>query len=56
MSFGLTIALVVFMDAMNRVFQDYLDQFTIAFIDDILIYSRMPEEHEEHLWKALERL
>ena len=33
-----------------------MDQFIIIFIDDILIYSRMSEEHEEHLRKALERL
>jgi hypothetical protein len=41
MSFGLTNAPVVFMDTMNRVFRDYLDQFIVVFIDDILIYSRM---------------
>jgi hypothetical protein len=56
MSFGQTNALAVFMDTMNRVFHDYLDQFTIVFIGDILIYSRTSEEHEVHLWKALERL
>jgi hypothetical protein len=28
----------------------------MVFIDDILIYSKMSEEHEKHLWKALERL
>jgi hypothetical protein len=56
MSFGLTNAPAVFMDMMNRVFHDYLDQFTVVFIDDILIYSRTLEEHEEHQWKALERL
>jgi hypothetical protein len=56
MSFGLTNAPAVFMDTMNRVFHDYLDQFTVVFIDDILIYLRMSEEHEEHLRKALERL
>jgi hypothetical protein len=56
MSFRLTIAPAVFMDTMNRVFHDYLDQFTVFFIDDILMYSRTPEEHEEHLWKLLERL
>jgi hypothetical protein len=56
MSFGLTNAPAVFMDTMNRVFHDYLDQFTVFFIDDILIYSRTSEEHEEHLRKALERL
>ena len=53
MSFGLTNALAVFMDMMNRVFHDYLDQFIIVFIDDILIYSKTSEEH---LRKALGRL
>jgi hypothetical protein len=56
MSFGLTNVLAVFMDMMNRVFHDYLDQFIVVFINDILIYSRMLEEHDEHLRKALERL
>jgi hypothetical protein len=55
MSFGLTNAPAVFMDMMSRVFHDYLDRFTIVFIDDILIYSRTSEEHEEHFRKVLER-
>jgi hypothetical protein len=56
MSFGLTNAPTVFMDTMNRVFHDYLDQFTVVFIDDILIYLKMLKEHKEHLRKKLERL
>jgi hypothetical protein len=56
MPFGLTNALAIFVDTMNKVFHDYLDQFIVVFIDDILIYSRTSEEHEEHLRKALERL
>ena len=56
MSFGLTNVPAVFMDMMNRVFYDYLDQFIVVFIDDILIYSKTSKEHEEHLRKALERL
>jgi hypothetical protein len=56
MSFGLTNVPAVFMDMMNRVFHDYLDQFTVVFIDDILIYSKTSEEHKEHLCKVLERL
>ena len=47
--FGLTNALAVFMDLMHRVFHEYLDKFVIVFIDDILIYSCMAEEHEQHL-------
>ena len=49
MSFGPTNVPTIFMDTMNRVFHDYLDQFTIVFIDNILIYSKMPKDHEEHL-------
>ena len=44
------------MDLMNRVFHEYLDHFVIVFIDDILIYSKSQEEHEEHLSIVLQIL
>ncbi|GKC50035.1 putative reverse transcriptase domain-containing protein [Tanacetum coccineum] len=56
MPFGLTNALAVFMDLMNRVFHEYLDRFVIVFIDDILVYSKTREEHEDHLRTVLEIL
>ena len=56
MPFGLTNAPAAFMDLMHRVFRSYLDQFVILFIDDILIYSRTPEEHERHLTTVLQTL
>ncbi|GJT32388.1 putative reverse transcriptase domain-containing protein [Tanacetum coccineum] len=56
MPFGLTNALAVFMDLMNWVCKPYLDKFVIVFIDDILIYSKSKQEHEEHLKLILELL
>jgi hypothetical protein len=45
MSFGLTNALAYFMYLMNKVFIEYLNNFVVVFIDDILVYSRSEEEH-----------
>jgi hypothetical protein len=56
MSFGLTNVPAYFMYLMNSVFMDYHDKFVVVFIDDILIYSQNEQEHEEHLWKVLQRL
>ena len=41
------------MDLMNRVFQPYLDKFVIVFIDDILVYSALEEDHAQHLQVVL---
>ncbi|WVZ51749.1 hypothetical protein U9M48_002862 [Paspalum notatum var. saurae] len=56
MSFGLTNAPAYFMNLMNKVFMEYLDKFFVVFIDDILIYSKTEEEHEEHLRLVLQKL
>jgi hypothetical protein len=56
MSFGLTNAPTYFMYLMNKVFMEYLDKFVVVFIDDILIFSNMEEEHKQHLRLVLEKL
>jgi hypothetical protein len=49
MSFGLTNAPAYFMYLMNSIFMPELDKFVMAFIDDILVYYKNEEEHEQHL-------
>jgi len=43
MPFGVTNALVIFMDLMNRIFSPHLDKYVVVFIDDILVYSKNEE-------------
>ena len=56
MPFGLTNAPVAFMDLVNIVFHPYLDQFVVVFIDDISVYSKDDQEHEQHLKIVLHTL
>jgi hypothetical protein len=54
MSFGLTNTPAYFMYLMNYVFMPELDKFVMAFLDDILVYSKNAREHEQHLRIILE--
>jgi hypothetical protein len=56
MSFGLTNAQAYFMNLMNKVFMEYLNQFVVVFIEDILVYSQNEETHEDHLRLVLQKL
>lgn len=56
MSFGVTITPGVFMEYMNRIFHPYLDQFVVALIGDILVYSKYKEDHAEHPMHSLSLL
>ena len=56
MPFGLTKAPAAFMDLMHKVFQPYLDQFFVVFVDDILIYSQSELEHKYHFIIVLQLL
>ncbi len=56
MPFGLTNALATFCTFMNDIFREWLDDFVVVYIDDILIYSGSLEEHAEHLRKVFQRV
>ncbi|KAI2657525.1 Transposon Tf2-8 polyprotein [Labeo rohita] len=56
MPYGLSISPSVFQTFMNEVFREFLHQFVIVYIDDILIYSRNMAEHRQHVQQVLHKL
>lgn len=56
MPYGLANSPAVFQSFINEIFRDLLDQYVVAYIDDILIYSKSEEDHIGHVRTVLERL
>lgn len=56
MPFGLTNAPAIFKALMNENFAPYVNQFTVSFIDDVLVHSKSKEEHKQHVRAALQLL
>ena len=54
--FGLCNGPATYQRYMNDVLIDYLDNFCITYLDDILIYSELESDHIRHIRKVLERL
>ena len=54
--FGLTNAPTALMCLMKNIFHKYLDKFVLVFLDDIVVYLKNEEEHEEHLRMVLQVL
>ncbi len=51
--FSLVDASVAFHGHINNVLRKHLNQFYIAYLDDIVVYSNLPEEHREHVQLVL---
>ena len=54
--FGLTNAPATFQAAMDKMLGDFINDFVVVYLDDIMIYSKTLEDHEKHLRAVLERL
>ena len=56
MSFNLTNAPTTFCNFMNDVLYDFLNNFVVVYLYDIVVYSRGIKDHVIHLFKVLSRL
>jgi FMN-dependent NADH-azoreductase len=56
MPFGLINASAIYQALINNILKEYLDDFIVAYLDDIFIYSKNEKEHTGHIIKILEIL
>ncbi|KAK1914310.1 hypothetical protein P3342_007556 [Pyrenophora teres f. teres] len=56
MPFGMCNSPGTFQAYINDVLHEYLDEFCMAYLDDVIIFSETREEHDDHLLRVVTRL
>jgi len=56
MPMGLTNASATFQRMMESILRPYLLDFCMVYLDDVIIYSKTPEEHRKHVMLVLQKL
>lgn len=56
MPFGITNAFATFSNSMNDVLYEFVGQFIIVYLDDIVVYSKNVDTHVRHLRRVFARL
>jgi hypothetical protein len=41
---------------MNDIIYEFLVDFVVCYLDDILIFSKNKKDHKKHVWMVLEKL
>ena len=56
MPFGFTNAPAIFQHLMNDIFREFLDDFVVCYLNDILVFSKDEKDHENYVWLVLKKL
>jgi hypothetical protein len=56
MPFSLCNAPRTFQSYINKILRKYLDEFCLAYLDNILIYSETLQQHKEYVRKVIRKL
>ena len=56
MPISLTNAPAIFQHLMNDIFREFLNNFVVCYLDDILVFSKNEKDHDNHVRLVLKKL